>query len=80
MTGEIEMLKEQAICRIAVIGASAVGSALGALLYRAGHNIVLIGRPAHIAAIRQDGLRVDGEMGNFVTLVEAMRLLISGLT
>ena len=75
MTGKVEMLKEQAICRIAVIGAGAIGSTLGALLHRAGQNIVLIGRPAHIAAIRQDGLRVDGEMGDFMAPVEATETL-----
>lgn len=61
--------------RIAVIGAGAIGSALGALLYRAGHDIVLIARPAHVAAIRQNGLRVDGEMGDFTAPVEATESL-----
>ncbi len=69
------MLKEHAIYRIAVIGAGAVGSALGALLHRAGHKVVVIARPVHIAAIRQEGLRVDGDMGNFIALVEATETL-----
>lgn len=38
------------VVRIAVIGAGAVGSALGALLHRAGGNVVLIARPAHVMA------------------------------
>ena len=59
------------IRRIAIIGAGAVGSALGALLHRANQNVFLIGRPDHVAAIRQDGLRVDGEMGSLVAPVEA---------
>jgi len=69
------MLKEHTIYRIAVIGAGAVGSALGALLHRAGHNVVVIARPVHIAAIRQEGLRVDGDMGNFIASVEATETL-----
>jgi 2-dehydropantoate 2-reductase len=69
------MLKERAIHRIAVIGAGAVGSALGALLHRSGQNVVLIARPAHTAAIREHGLRVDGDTGDFVAPVEAAETL-----
>jgi len=75
MTGKDETLKEGVSRRIAVIGAGAVGSALGALLHRAGENAVLIARPAHIAAIRQHGLRVDGDTGNFIAPVEAAETL-----
>jgi len=74
MTGKVETLKAQAI-RIAVIGAGAVGSALGALLHRAGQNVVLIARPAHVAAIRQNGLQVDGDIGNFIASVDASETL-----
>ncbi len=74
MTGKVEPLKELAI-RIAVIGAGAIGSALGALLHRAGRKVVLIARPAHVAAIRQDGLQVDGDMGNFIASIEAAETL-----
>ncbi len=75
MTGKGEMLKERTNCRIAVIGAGAVGSALGALLHRAGQNVVLIARPAHTAAIRQDGLRIDGQMGDFMVPIAATETL-----
>jgi len=75
MTGKEETLKEGVSRRIAVIGAGAVGSALGALLHRAGENAVLIARPAHIAAIRQHGLRIDGDTGNFIAPVEAAETL-----
>jgi 2-dehydropantoate 2-reductase len=75
MTDKGEMLKERAIHRIAVIGAGAVGSALGALLHRSGQNVVLIARPAHTAAIRERGLRVDGDTGEFVAPVEAAETL-----
>lgn len=75
MTGKRETLKEGVSRRIAVIGAGAVGSALGALLHRAGENVVLIARPAHIEAIRQNGLQVDGDTGNFIAQVEAAETL-----
>jgi 2-dehydropantoate 2-reductase len=51
--------------RIAVIGAGAVGSALGSLLWRAGEDVVLVGRAAHVAAIRAAGLSVEGVLGGF---------------
>ncbi len=60
---------------IAVIGAGAVGSALGALLHRTGQSVVLICRPAHVAAIRDNGLQVDGDMGNFIAPIEAAETL-----
>jgi 2-dehydropantoate 2-reductase len=45
--------------KIAVMGAGAVGCYFGGLLARAGHDVVLIGRPAHVEAIRRDGLRLQ---------------------
>ena len=45
--------------RVAVVGAGAVGSFYGAMLARAGHAVVLIGRPAHVEAIRRDGLKLE---------------------
>ena len=51
--------------RIAILGAGAIGSALGACLSRAGQDVTLIGRPAHMDAVRRDGLRVDGRTGPF---------------
>jgi len=74
MTSIVETLEGRAI-RIAVIGAGAVGSALGALLHRAGQNVILIARPAHVAAIHQNGLQVDGDMGNFIASIEAAETL-----
>ena len=75
MISKGETLKERAIGGIAVIGAGAVGSALGALLHRAGENVVLIARPAHTAVIRQHGLQVDGDAGDFIAPVEAAETL-----
>jgi 2-dehydropantoate 2-reductase len=45
--------------RIAVMGAGAVGCYYGAMLARAGHEVVLIGRPAHVEAIQRQGLRFE---------------------
>jgi 2-dehydropantoate 2-reductase len=44
---------------IAVVGAGAVGSFYGAMLARAGHRVVLIGRAPYVEAVERDGLRLD---------------------
>jgi 2-dehydropantoate 2-reductase len=41
------------------MGAGAVGCFYGGMLARAGHDVVLIARPEHVAAIRRDGLRLQ---------------------
>lgn len=45
--------------RVAVMGAGAVGCYFGGLLARAGHDVVLIGRPEHVRAIEAHGLRLQ---------------------
>ncbi|WP_208508948.1 2-dehydropantoate 2-reductase [Variovorax paradoxus] len=45
--------------KVAVMGAGAVGCYYGAMLARAGHEVVLIGRPAHVEAVRARGLRLE---------------------
>lgn len=45
--------------RVAVMGAGAVGCYFGGLLARAGHEVVLIGRPAHVEAVNAAGLRLQ---------------------
>ena len=45
--------------RVAVMGAGAVGCFFGGMLARAGHAVTLIGRPAHVEAIRDHGLRME---------------------
>jgi 2-dehydropantoate 2-reductase len=45
--------------RVAVVGAGAVGSYFGGMLARAGARVTLIGRPAHVEAIRKSGLLLD---------------------
>ncbi len=62
--------------KIAILGAGAVGSALGVLLARQGHDVTLIGRPAHVAAVRrQGGLQVDGSLGEFMVPIKASESL-----
>jgi 2-dehydropantoate 2-reductase len=57
--------------KIAVIGAGAIGSLLGGLLARAGEDVTLIGRPAHVQAIHAKGLHIDGVLGELVVQVKA---------
>ncbi|MDN3546285.1 2-dehydropantoate 2-reductase [Kinneretia asaccharophila] len=45
--------------KIAVMGAGAVGCYFGGMLARAGHEVVLIGRPAHVEAVQRQGLRLQ---------------------
>lgn len=45
--------------KVAVMGAGAVGCYYGAMLARAGHDVVLIGRPSHVEAVRANGLRLE---------------------
>jgi 2-dehydropantoate 2-reductase len=45
--------------KIAVMGAGAVGCYYGGMLARAGHSVVLIGRPQHVEAVQREGLLLD---------------------
>ena len=45
--------------KIAVMGAGAVGCYYGFKLARGGHDVVLIGRPQHVEAIKRQGLRLE---------------------
>lgn len=56
--------------RIAVAGAGAVGSVIGGLLAGAGHDVVLIGRDPHMAAIASGGLAVTGLFGEHRVALE----------
>ncbi|MBU3719447.1 MAG: 2-dehydropantoate 2-reductase [Burkholderiaceae bacterium] len=46
---------------VAVVGAGAVGCFFGGLLAKAGLSVTLIARPAHVQAIRKDGLFIDSQ-------------------
>jgi 2-dehydropantoate 2-reductase len=47
--------------KIAVMGAGAVGCYYGAMLARAGHSVVLIGRPALVEAVKDEGLLLESK-------------------
>lgn len=50
--------------KILIMGAGSIGSVTGGFLAEAGHNVTLVGRAAHMAAIDRDGLRIDGIWGD----------------
>ena len=54
--------------KVVVLGAGAVGSLFGARLARTGHSVILIGRAAHVAAVRAHGLVVRNDHDEVVKL------------
>ena len=54
------------------MGAGAIGSLFGGSLAESGNDVTLIGRKAHVNAINQDGLVIDGVSGNRVIKVKAV--------
>ncbi len=50
--------------RIAVVGAGGVGGGFGAALAQAGADVIFIARGAHLAAMKNQGLRIDSPRGN----------------
>ena len=61
--------------RIGFMGAGAVGSYVGGHLSRAGHDVTLIDPwPAHIDAIKQDGLHLEGTQGEHHVRPKALHL------
>ncbi len=57
--------------RIGIYGAGAIGGLLGARLAAAGHDVTLIARGEHLAAIRERGLRLTGENEDFIVRPKA---------
>ncbi len=57
--------------KILVVGAGAVGSLLGASLQEGGNSVTLVGRPEHVAAVREHGLRISGPRPRVVQLEAA---------
>src|SRR5947209_16361348 len=51
--------------RIAIMGAGGVGGYFGGRLALAGNDVTFIARGAHGEAIRRDGLRAEGTLGEF---------------
>lgn len=61
--------------RMAVFGAGAAGSYIGAFLAREGYDITLIDMwGAHVDAMNAHGLRASGSQGDFTTPVNAVHL------
>jgi 2-dehydropantoate 2-reductase len=50
--------------RIAVVGAGGVGGGFGAALAKAGADVTFIARGAHLAAMKSQGLKVQGPRGD----------------
>ena len=61
--------------KICIYGAGAVGGLMAAWLARAGHDVSVVARGAHLEAIRRDGLRVRSGAGG---AIETMRLRAEG--
>jgi len=49
--------------RIAVIGTGGIGGPFGASLAKTGADVTFVARGAHLAAMRENGLRVEGDRG-----------------
>ena len=49
--------------RIAVIGAGGIGAIYGASLAKAGADVTFVARGAHLAAMRERGLKIEGDRG-----------------
>lgn len=61
--------------RIGIVGAGAIGSVVGGLLTRAGHDVTLIDQwPEHVEAMRRVGLRLSGTCGEHLVRVRALHL------
>lgn len=61
--------------RILVMGAGAIGGNVGAPLTRAGYDVTLIDQwPAHVDAMKANGLRVSGTTGDYTVPVRALHL------
>ncbi len=60
------------VMSVLVMGAGAVGSAVGGFLAQGGHRVTLVGRDPHMEAIRQQGLRIEGIWGRH--LVRGLRV------
>jgi len=61
--------------KLAVMGAGAVGSIIGAYLSRAGRDITLIDMwPAHVETMKQHGLKVTAQDEEFTATVKALHL------
>jgi len=49
--------------RVAVVGTGGIGAPYGASLAKAGADVTFVARGAHLAAMRENGLRIEGDRG-----------------
>ena len=57
---------EEIPLKILIMGSGAVGSYFGAVLHKAGHDVLFVARGAHLEAISKNGLIVESvTAGNF---------------
>jgi len=57
--------------RIAIVAPGGVGGTFGGRLAKAGAEVVALARGAHLAAIRERGLRVEGPLGDDTVNIQA---------
>lgn len=57
--------------RIAIFGAGAIGGFIAGALARAGNDVCLVARGAHLQAVRAGGLRIKSDLGEFTVSVPA---------
>lgn len=59
--------------KLLIIGAGAIGGTIGAHMFRAGHDISLCDADRdHVAAIRRDGLHIEGPVEEFTVRIPAI--------
>jgi 2-dehydropantoate 2-reductase len=58
--------------RYVIIGAGAVGGTIGGRLAQSGHDVVLVARGAHLAALETDGLRLVTAAGSVTQVIPAV--------
>ncbi|MGI9145466.1 MAG: ketopantoate reductase family protein [Chloroflexota bacterium] len=58
--------------RFVVFGAGAIGSGMGGHLHRTGYDTLLVGRPAHVDRIREQGLRLITDDETYTLQVPAV--------
>ena len=57
--------------KICIFGAGAVGGVIAGWLARAGHEVSVVARGAHLASIRERGLRIISDQGESTTRISA---------
>jgi len=61
--------------RIGIVGAGGIGAIVGGMLSRAGHDVTLVDQwPEHVDAMKKNGLRITGVMGEHVVPVKALHI------